>query len=316
MVFFRDAILPRERYDMIIPNSRMLCPSFTIWFLLTIEFLVSTFLFILVAILKVFKSLLPKPPRDLTESVVLVAGAASSLSESLASEFARNGCSVVCLDNDHKLIEATASRLKKQRLVVEEVAPSHRKDDSSRCRSTISTYRCNFSDKDAIKRTAEKVKDDVGRIDILVTCIDSINEDAFDTTSKILMSHFWTVLAFFPMMLGRKQAHIIGVTPVALNNDTYQTSKMVIMSFIECMCQELSNHSSNLTFLAFSPIAECSTLKESEERVAKNIVTAVRSDQYNTSWISRLLYQISCMIYNGITLLTEWSHFQRCNYPT
>ena len=50
----------------------MLCPSFTIWFLLTIEFLASTFLFILVAILKVFKSLLPEPPRDLTETVVLV----------------------------------------------------------------------------------------------------------------------------------------------------------------------------------------------------------------------------------------------------
>ncbi|KOX80360.1 Retinol dehydrogenase 10-A [Melipona quadrifasciata] len=240
---------------MIILNSRM--PSFTIWFFLTIEFLASTFLFILVAILKVFKFLLPEPPRDLTESVVLVVGAASSLGESLASEFARNGCSVVCLDKDVNLIEETASRLKNQCLTIEEVAPSHREDDSSPCRSTISAYRCNFSDKDAIRRTAQKVKDDIGRIDILVICIDNINEDAFDTTGKILMSHFWTVLAFFPMMLGRKQTHIIGVTPVASNNDIYQSSKMAIMSFMECMCQELRNHSSNLTFLAFSPVAEC-----------------------------------------------------------
>lgn len=120
-----------------------------------------------------------------------IIGGASSLGESLTSEFARNGCSVVCLDNDLKLIEETASRLKQQRLTIEEVAPSHRKNDSPRCRSTISAYRCNFSDKDAIRRTAEKVKDDIGRIDILVTCIDNMNEDVFGTTSKILMSHFW-----------------------------------------------------------------------------------------------------------------------------
>ncbi|XP_012245389.1 retinol dehydrogenase 10-A-like isoform X2 [Bombus impatiens] len=302
--------------EMAIVGSRIPYSSFTIWLFLSIEFVITMLLSIFLRILKIFKSLLPEPPRDLSGDVVLVAGATSSLGRSLAAEFVKSGCSVICVDNDHKLIEETASRLKRQHLTTDETKPRHRENDSSRCSSTISAYECDFSNRDAIKRTAQKVKDDIGKINTLVTCIDNSNGDVFDTTSKTLMTHFWTVLAFLPMILDQKRAYIIGVTPIASNNDSYHGSKAAVMSFMECMCQELNHHSNDLTFLAFSPIRECSTLKENEERVAKNIVKAVRTNQYNmsVSWISKSLYHISCMIYNGITLLTEWTHFHGCDY--
>ncbi|XP_076173224.1 estradiol 17-beta-dehydrogenase 11 [Ptiloglossa arizonensis] len=298
-------------------NSRTGCPSSTVWFYLTIEFLIGAFLSGLLAILAVVKALLPKPPRDLTGDVVLVAGAASSLGESLVEEFAKGGCFVICVDNDPKSIEETAFRLRTCYPRIEKVGPRHGKDNTLGTRSTISAYGCNLLDRNDIRRTALKIKDEIGRVDVLVTCVGSLDQDIFDTTSKTLMSHFWTVLAFLPMMLYRERAHIVGVTPVASSSDAYHGSRAAIASLMESLCQELSNHSSRLTFMAFSPIAGHSTLKESERQVARNIVQAVRTDQnsLSVSWVSRFLYRLSCATYYGITKFTQWVHSQGCDYP-
>lgn len=58
--------------EMAIVSSRIPYSSFTIWLFLSIEFVISTLLSIFLRILKIFKSLLPEPPRDLTGDVVLV----------------------------------------------------------------------------------------------------------------------------------------------------------------------------------------------------------------------------------------------------
>ncbi|OAD56022.1 Retinol dehydrogenase 10, partial [Eufriesea mexicana] len=294
------AMLP-IRDETVIVNPRMVYPSSTVWLFLTIEFFVSTFLSAFLTALTVIKSLLPKPPRDLTGDVVLIAGASSSLGESLTEEFVKSGCSVVCLDNDCTVLEETASRLRKQYPSIEEVKPTHRKDDSTPCCSAISVHECNLLDKNEIRRVAQKVKEDIGKIDVLVTCVGSPDQDIFDTASRTLMSHFWTVLAFLPMMMYRERAHVVGVTPVASNNDAFHSSRVAIISLMENLCQELSNHSNHLTFLTFSPTAECSTMKESEIQVAKNIVRAIKTDQcnVNVSWISRLLYHIRYYKING-----------------
>ncbi|XP_017881174.1 retinol dehydrogenase 10-A-like [Ceratina calcarata] len=303
------------RNEIMVTCSRTGSPSSTVWLFLTIEFLIGIFLSVFLAILTVIKSLLPKPPRDLTGDVVLIVGASSSLGESLTEEFVKNGCSVVCVDSNSKLIEENVSKLRKQYQLVEKV-DTYRKNDSSVCRSAINSYECNLEDKDDIRRLAQKVKDDIGRVDILVTCVGDSNQDIFDTASRTLMSHFWTVLAFLPLMLYQERARIVGVTPVASNSDAYHGSRAAIVSLMESLCQELSNHTSHLAFLAFSPIAECRTLKQSEERIAKNIVRAVKTDQndLNISWMSRLLYKLSCMTYRGITLLTQWVHSQGCDH--
>ncbi|XP_006561757.1 retinol dehydrogenase 10-A isoform X3 [Apis mellifera] len=267
--------------DAVVVNSQLRHSVSTLWFFLTFEFLISTFLSIFLAILTFIKSLLPKPPRDLTGDIILIAGVSSSLGESLASEFLKNGCSVICVDKDSKTIEETVTRLKQRHLIVEPRQRRSNDDSLSRSGSMIFTYECDFLDKDAIRGTVQKVKKDIGRIDVLITCINETNENIFDASNRTLMAHFWTVLTFLPMMLYQKRGHIIGVTPIALNSDAYHSSRAAIMYFIESMRQELSEHSSYLTFLAYSPIAKS-----------------------------------SCIIYNGITLLTNWIDFNRCDYPT
>lgn len=58
--------------EMAIVGSRIPYSSFTIWLFLSIEFVITMLLSIFLRILKIFKSLLPEPPRDLTGDVVLV----------------------------------------------------------------------------------------------------------------------------------------------------------------------------------------------------------------------------------------------------
>ncbi|XP_043261579.1 estradiol 17-beta-dehydrogenase 11-like [Colletes gigas] len=297
-------------------NSRTGCPSSTLWLYLTVEFLIGTFLSGILAILAIVKALLPKPPRDLTGDVVVIAGTASSLGVALAEEFAKDGCSVICVDSDSNLIEETVSRLRTSYPRIEEVESRHSKNDTPRLKSTISSYECNLLNKDDIGRTARKIKDEIGRVDVLVTCVGTVDQDIFDTASKTLMSHFWTVLAFLPLMLYQKRAHIVGVTPVASSTDAYHSSRAAITSLMESLGQELSNHSSHLMFLAFSPIADHCALKERKQQVARDIVHAVRTDQSNlsVSWMSRFLYRLSCATYHGITTFMEFIYSQGCDY--
>ncbi|XP_076395530.1 estradiol 17-beta-dehydrogenase 11 isoform X2 [Megachile rotundata] len=309
----QDAMLFTTDKSLMV-NPKMEYPSTNFWVFFTVEFLMGVLLSGFLAILKIVKSSLPKPPRDLTGDVVVIAGATSSLGESLAGEFARNRCTVVCMDNDSKLVDETVCRLQKNYHAIQEIPPKHKTDDSLEHDATIIPYRCDLLDKNDIRRTAEKIKEDVGRVDILITCVGNPNQDIFDTASRTLMSHFWTVMTFLPLLLCRKRAHIVGVTPVVSNEDAYHGSRAAIAGLMESLWEVLGNHSGQLTFLAFSPIAQCRTLKQSEERIARNIVRAVRTDQstLNSSWISRFLYQTSCVIHYGITLLTQWIHSHRC----
>ncbi|XP_031841232.1 estradiol 17-beta-dehydrogenase 11 [Nomia melanderi] len=300
-----------------VTNSRLGSPSSVVWLFLIVEFLIGALLSGFLGILEIVKSLLPKPPRDMTGDVVLVAGAASALGESLAEEFAKCGCSVICVDHDSESIERIAAGLKGRYPMVEEVKPNHDKDDSQRLKTRKLAYECDLSDREQIRSTAQKIKDEVGRVDVLVTCVGNLDQDIFDTASRTLMSHFWTVLAFLPLILYRERAHIVGVTPIVSSRDAYHGSRAAIASLMGSLCQELSNHSSQLTFLAFAPIANCSSPEKSVKEVATNIMHAVRTDQQslNVGWMSGFLYRLSCTMYYYITAFTEWVHSQGCDYP-
>lgn len=72
IVFFFQRTMSSIKDDTVIVNSQLRHSVSTLWFFLTFEFLISTFLSIFLAILTFIKSLLPKPPRDLTGDIILV----------------------------------------------------------------------------------------------------------------------------------------------------------------------------------------------------------------------------------------------------
>lgn len=226
------------------------------WFYLSAEFLIGAAISGILAILSIVKSILPKPPRDLTGDVVLVTGVTSILGRSLAEEFTKAGCSVICVDKDVKAVEETAIYLKSQCTKAKRIPTDCRKHETSNRKQTSFAYGCNLMDRDEILNVAKKIKDEVGQIDILVTCVGNPDQDVLDTVSTTLMSHYWTVLAFLPSMIQLKRAHIVGVTPTVSTQDAYMGSRAAIVGLMESLGQEFNNDNSHLTFITVAPKAE------------------------------------------------------------
>ncbi|KAG5306823.1 S16C6 reductase, partial [Acromyrmex insinuator] len=275
--------------DESVTNSRT---GFSINFLfyLSFEFIIGTIISSFLIILNAIKSVLPKPPRDLSGDVVLIAGVSSTLGESLAEEFARGGCSVICVDNDFRSVKEITTRLKSRCNKMKGIGPNYREKKQENVGPIMAAYECNLMDRNAIREIAKKVEDEVGGIDILVTCAGQSYQDIFDTATTTLMSHYWTMLAFLPFMIQRDRAYIVGITPITSTQDVYLSSRAAIAGLMESLSQELSNHTSHLTFLAISPIA----CRQEEQATAKEIVQAVRRGQCSISinWCSKMIYHI------------------------
>ncbi|XP_008215103.1 retinol dehydrogenase 10 [Nasonia vitripennis] len=298
------------RDESVISGATISSPSSAAWFYLSVEFLLGLGISGFLLFLSVVKSFLPKPPRDLTGDVVLVTGAASNLGSHLAEEFARGGCSVICVDDAGSDVEATATRLRSRYPGIERVGPQYRKhqDEDRPPRATSLAYSCDLWDREQIKALAKRVKQDIGRVDVLVTCAGNSEQGIFDTVSRTLMSHYWTVLAFLPSMLHRERAHVIGITPTVSTKDAYMSSKAAVAGLIESLGQQFSGRNNRLTFMTVAPKAEPSLLRQSEEEIAREVVRAVQRDLpcLSMSWGSKLFYRYSCRLYDGITTVTRW----------
>ncbi|XP_035737954.1 short-chain dehydrogenase/reductase family 16C member 6-like [Vespa mandarinia] len=304
-----DSVMVSEKDGTLVDKTNIGLPSVKLLFYLSIEFLIAIAISCFISILNLIKSVLPKPPRDLTGNVVLIVGAASSLGASLADEFAKRGCSVICVDEINDSVQQIASDLQFRYSDLKgDIRTSQEKQDASRRSPRIIAYQCNLLNHNNIHDIAKKVKNEIGGIDILVTCVGAAGQDIFDTANTTLMSHYWTILAFLPSMLNRERVHIVGVMPVVSNEDAYIGSRTAIANLMECLGRELSNCVNNFTFLAVAPTTKNRSIRQGEQRVAKDIVEAVRRDQssLNIGWCSPLFYRISCVIYNIITTITRW----------
>ncbi|KAL0124665.1 hypothetical protein PUN28_006494 [Cardiocondyla obscurior] len=300
------------------PEATSSRTGFSINFLLylSIEFLIGAVVSSILAILNAIKSLLPKPPRNLSNDVVLIAGISSTFGESLAEAFAREGCTVICVDNDSRSVEEIVTRIKSRCNRVKGIGPDHREHEQENVGPAMTAYECDLMNRHTIFETAIKIGDEIGGVDVLVTCAGQPHQDIFDTASTTLMCHYWMVMAFLPYMLGRDRPHVVGITPVASTEDVYLSSRMGIASLMESLGRQLSNFNSHLTFLAVSPTtANGSTVRE-EQQIAKEIVEAVRRGQCSISinWCSKILYEISCAIYSAITTISQWFHTPGCDY--
>lgn len=94
--FHFQPVMLNIRGETTIMSQRVACSSSAIWYFLTVEFLIGALLSGLLAFLTVLKSLLPKPPRDLTGDVVLVR---SSFTPSREAPFGHSTF-VILLSND------------------------------------------------------------------------------------------------------------------------------------------------------------------------------------------------------------------------
>ncbi|XP_034943710.1 retinol dehydrogenase 10-B-like [Chelonus insularis] len=295
-------------------NLRLGSPSSTAWLYLLAEFFIGIFFSSILAILGIIKYILPKPPRDLRGNVALVTGATSSLGRCLAEEFIRVGCTLICVDNDLDSVKSMACELMENYSAIQNVGPNHRKQDMSEFKVKVFAYQCDLWDRNAIREVAEKIKKDVRRIDILVTCAGNLQQDVFDIVSMTLMSHYWTLLTFLPSMIQQERAHIVGITPTTSTDDAYMGTKAAIAGLMESLSHEFSHCGGHLNFITVAPKADPRLIKQNEKQVALDVVRAVRRDQFylSASWWSTMMYHINCTIHMTIITITRWINAQGC----
>ena len=145
--------------------------------------------------------------KNVRGQVCWISGAGNGIGKQMAIKFSVLGCRMVLIDINKGWLEKTAKECK----------------DAGA--ETVDVYVCDLSDREQVYLMAEKVKKDVGPVDILINNAGIVSakpllelDDAanIERTFKInAISHFWTIKAFLPDMLRRERGHIVTIASMA-----------------------------------------------------------------------------------------------------
>lgn len=166
---------------------------------------------------------------------VFITGAASGLGRDMALTMTGLGATVVLCDINEKLLDKVVC------------------DIQAKTGRAVFGYPCDISDRNAVYSTAEKVKEEVGHIDILINNAGIVSGDHFlnlpdekivQTFGVNSLALFWTAKAFLPDMLERGKGHIVTVASAAGLVGTkkltdYCASKFAAVGFNESLRMEL-----------------------------------------------------------------------------
>lgn len=127
-----------------------------------------------------------KPVRSFADDIVLVTGAAHGLGRCLSIDFARRGGTLVLWDINESGLESVRREIERDFPTVE-----------------VFTYVCNLALKAEVYSTAEKVKQEVGNVSVLVnnagivsgkSLLDETDEELERSTTVNYMAHTWVRL--------------------------------------------------------------------------------------------------------------------------
>jgi len=189
-----------------------------------------------------------KKEKDVKGKVVLVTGGASGIGLGMARKFAELGAKVVAWDINAKGLADVEAEFKAKNYV-------------------IHTYVCDVSDRENIYKVADQVKQDVGKVDILINNAGIVIGKSFmDTTDaqteKVMrvnaMAILWSVKAFLPDMI-KSSGHLVtiasaaGTTGCPLLVD-YCASKYAACGFMDALRAEfIHNKINNVKFSTVMP---------------------------------------------------------------
>ncbi|XP_038222469.1 short-chain dehydrogenase/reductase family 16C member 6 [Zerene cesonia] len=206
----------------------------------TVLFLVLSCYYILESL---FWTLVPnaiRPMKSLKGDVVLVTGGGGGVGKQLALKLARLGAKVVVWDINEEALRKTCNAVT---------------DEGYEIASNV----VDLADRNAVYKAAEKVKKEVGKVDVLINnagvvfgeTLLELNDNAIETTYKVnILSHYWTVKAFLPDMIETGKGHIVTVGSVAGLLGTYRctdysATKFATVGFHESLFTELRAHGHN-----------------------------------------------------------------------
>jgi all-trans-retinol dehydrogenase (NAD+) len=172
---------------------------------------------------------------DIAGSIVLITGGASGIGRLTAQRMARQGATVVVWDLDEGTAKETVDEL------VADTGRAHH------------AYRCDVSDRDGVYELADRVRSEVGHVDIVVNNAGIVSgqllldlpDAKIEATFKVnVLALYWVTKAFLPEMVKRDRGHIVtiasagGLIGVARQTD-YSASKHAAIGFDESLRMEL-----------------------------------------------------------------------------
>ena len=236
---------------------------------------------------------------------ILITGGASGIGRLMALEMAKKGGTIVLWDINESLLKETAA----------EIQASGAK---------VLSHNCDITDKDKVYETAEKIKMEIGNVDIVINnagvvtgkpfweCSDSEIKNTMEVNT---MSLFWTAKAFLPDMIKANSGHIVtissaaGIVGASMLTD-YNASKFAAFGFDESLRMEFKKRKMNIRTTVICPFFINTGMFEGaktkfpwllpildEKTVAKKIVKAIEQNKARllmpglvyTSWFLRYL---------------------------
>ncbi|CAH1639200.1 unnamed protein product [Spodoptera littoralis] len=195
----------------------------------TVLFLVLSCYYILESL---FWTLVPnaiRPMKSLKGDVVLVTGGGGGVGRQLAVKLARLGAKVVVWDISKEGLQKTCAA------VIDEGYE-------------IASYVVDLADRSAVYAAAEKVKKEVGKVDVLINNAGTVfGETLLDLSDSAIETTYKTVKAFLPDMISSGKGHIVTVGSVAGLLGTYRctdysATKFATVGFHESLFTELRAH--------------------------------------------------------------------------
>ncbi|KAM4709574.1 17-beta-hydroxysteroid dehydrogenase 13-like [Discoglossus pictus] len=200
-----------------------------------LEFLL-LLLTILYSYLEAFVMLfIPLKRKSVKGEIVLITGAGHGMGKITAREFAKLQSVLVLWDINKNAVEETAAECRK-------------------IGATVYSYVVDCSKREQIQEAADKVKQQVGDVNILINnagvifCSDllTLEDQQIQKIFEVnILAHFWTTRAFLPSMLRKNNGHIVTVASsaghvgVAFMVD-YCSTKFAAVGYHKALTAELS----------------------------------------------------------------------------
>jgi all-trans-retinol dehydrogenase (NAD+) len=185
---------------------------------------------------------------DFTKKVTLITGGARGLGRLVAQRLAAKGSHVVLWDVAHDSLTNTAREI-----------------SAKGCK--VTTYHCDVSNRHIVYGLAERVKGEVGKVDIIINnaavvsgrpFLECSDEQLERTVGVNLLAHFWTVKAFLPDMVQANDGHIVTVASAggivgSSGLVDYSASKFAAFGFHEALRAELKKQNLNIHTTVICP---------------------------------------------------------------
>lgn len=286
--------------------------------------------------------------KSVCGQVCVITGAGGELGRLFAREFARRRATLVLWDINSTSNEETAEMVREIYRELDTQTEGSGSEEGSTFQPQVYTYVCDVGKRESVYSTAERVRREVGEVDLLINnagvvsghhlleCPDELIERTMVVNCH---AHFWTTKAFLPKMLEMNHGHIVTVASSlglfsTAGVEDYCASKFGAIGFHESLSHEIkASEKDGIKMTLVCPylvdtgmFRGCRIRKEIEpflpplrpEFCVKQAMRAILTDQPMVC-TPRIVYMVnfmkSILPFEAIVCMYRFLGADKCMYP-